>query len=190
MRFVHGYELSLGFPCGSLVKNPPTNAGDVHLIRDPVEKEITTYSSILAWEIPWTEEPGRLQSMWSQSQTQLNMHACKHTLYNTASVLCSIFPMLLKTSVQFSHSVVSDSLWPHGLQNVRLSCPSPSPRACSSSCPLSQWCHPTISSPVISFSSCVHSFTASGSFPMSQFFTSSAQSTGISALASVLPMNT
>ena len=94
------------------------------------------------------------------------------------------------SSVQFSCSVVSDSLWPHGLQHTRLSCPSPTPGACSNSCPLSQWCHPTISSSIVPFSSCPQSFPASGSFPRSQFFTSGGPSTGVSALASVLPMNT
>ena len=89
-----------------------------------------------------------------------------------------------------SLSVVSDSLRPHGLQHTRLPCPSPSPRACSNSCPRRQWCHPTISSSVIPFSSCLQSFPASGSFsPMSQFFTSSGQSIGASASASALPMN-
>ena len=81
------------------------------------------------------------------------------------------------------------TLWPHGLQHSRLPCPSPSPRVCSNSCPLSQWCHPTISSSVIPVSSCLLSFPASGSFPMSQLFTSGGQSTGASASASVLPMN-
>ena len=90
---------------------------------------------------------------------------------------------------QFSHSVVSDSLWPHGLQHARLPCISPTPGACSNSCPLSQWCHPTISSSVIPFSSCLQFFPASGSFQMSQFFTSGDQSIGVSVSASVLPMN-
>ena len=80
-------------------------------------------------------------------------------------------------------------LQPHGLQHARLSCPSPSPGACSDSCPLSQWCHPTISSSVIPFSSCPQSFSASGSFPMSQLFASGGQSIGVSPSASVLPMN-
>ena len=92
-------------------------------------------------------------------------------------------------SVQFSCSAMSDSLWPHGLQHSRLPCPSPTPRVCWNSCPLSQWCHPTISSSVIPFSSCPQSFAASGSFPMSQFITSGGQSIGVSASASVLPMN-
>ena len=90
---------------------------------------------------------------------------------------------LMIGSVQFSHSVVSNSLRPHGLQHARLSCPSPTPRACANSCPLSQWCHPTISSSVICFSSCLHYFPASGSFIMSWFFTSGGQSIGVSALA-------
>ena len=77
----------------------------------------------------------------------------------------------------------------HGLQHVRLPCPSPTPRVYSNSCPLSRWCHPTTSSFLIPFSSCLQSFPASGSFPMSQFFTSGGQSIGVSASASVLPMN-
>ena len=92
-------------------------------------------------------------------------------------------------SVQFSRSIMSDSLWPHGLQHARLPCPSPTPRACANSCPSSRWCHPSISSSVIPFSFCLPSFPVSRSFPMSQFFTSGGQSIGVSALASVLPMN-
>ena len=78
-------------------------------------------------------------------------------------------------SVRFSHSDLSDSLQPHGVQHARLPCPSPTPGAWSNSCPLSQWCHPTISSSVVPFSSCLQSFPASRSFPMSQFFTSGGQ---------------
>ena len=92
-------------------------------------------------------------------------------------------------SVQCSHSVVSDSLWPHGLQHTKLPCPSPTPRACSNSHPSSWWCHPAISASVVPFSSCLQSFPASGSFPRSQFFASGGQSIGVSASASVLPMN-
>ena len=92
-------------------------------------------------------------------------------------------------SVQFSLSVMSDSLWPHGLQHAKFPCPSPTPRACSNSCPSSQWCHPTISSSVVPFSSCLQSFPVSASFQMSQFFTSDGQSIGASASASVLPKN-
>ena len=84
---------------------------------------------------------------------------------------------------------MSDSLQPHRLEHATLPCPPPTPRACSNSCPSSQWCHPTISSSVIPFSSCLQSFPASGSLPMSQFFASGSQSIGASASASVLPMN-
>ena len=92
------------------------------------------------------------------------------------------------SSVQFSRIVVSDSLWPHGLQYARLPCPSPTLRVYSNSCPLSWWCHSTISSSVIPFSSCFQSFPASGSFLMSQFFMSGDQSIGASASGSALPM--
>ena len=92
-------------------------------------------------------------------------------------------------SVQFSRSVVSHSVWPHGLQHARLPCPSPASRSCSNSYPSSQGCHPTISSSVIPLSSCLQSFPASGSFLMSQFFASGGQGTRASASASVLPMN-
>ena len=93
------------------------------------------------------------------------------------------------SSVQFSHSDMSNSLWPHRLQHVRPSCPSLTPRVYSDSCPSSQWCHPTISSSVVPFSSSPQSFPASGSFPMSQLFASGGQSIGISASTSVLPIN-
>ena len=93
------------------------------------------------------------------------------------------------SSVQFSHSVVSYYLQPHELPHARLACLSPTPRACSNSCPSSRWCHPTISSSIAPFSSCLQSSPASESFPRSQFFTSGGQSIGASASASVLPMN-
>ena len=95
----------------------------------------------------------------------------------------------MKYSVQFSCSVVSNSLWPHGLQYTRLCCSSPTPGTYSNSCPESQWCHPTIWSSVIPFSSCLQSFPASGSFPKSLFFASGGQSIRVSASASVLSMN-
>ena len=90
---------------------------------------------------------------------------------------------------QFSRSVMSNSLQPHGRQHTRLPWPSPTPRACSNSCTSSRWCHPTISSSIVPFSFHLHSFPASKSFPRSQFFTSGGQSIGVSAPASVLPMN-
>ena len=93
------------------------------------------------------------------------------------------------SSVQFSLSVMSDSLQPHGMQHTSLPCPSPTPRIYSNSCPLSRWCHPTISPSVMPVSSGLQSFSGSGSFQMSQFFASGGQSIGDSASASVLPMN-
>ena len=93
-------------------------------------------------------------------------------------------------SVQFSCSVLSDSLQPHESQHARPPCPLPNPRVHPNPCPLSRWCHPAISSSVVSFSSCPQSFPASGSFQISQLFTSGGQSTGVSASTSVLPMNT
>ena len=97
---------------------------------------------------------------------------------------CSLF-----SSVQFSHSVVSYSLWPHGVQHARPPCPSPTPGVYSNSCPLSWWCHPTISSSDIAFSLYHQSFPASGFFQMSQLFTSGGQNIGVSASTSVLPVN-
>ena len=94
------------------------------------------------------------------------------------------------SSVQFSHSVVSDSLRLHEPQYARPPCPSPTPGVHPNPCPLSQWCHPAISSSVILFSSCLQSFPASGSFQMSQLFASGGQSIGVSASTSVLPTNT
>ena len=109
--------------------------------------------------------------------------------------LCILEPMLAcnenphtttRESVQFSRSVVSDSLQPHGLQHAWLPCPSPTPGAYSNSCPSNQWCHPTISSSVIPFFTCPQSLPASGSFPMSQFFASGGQRIRVSPAASVL----
>ena len=106
------------------------------------------------------------------------------------------FPLFLLASgmdfgsVQFSCSVVSDSVQPHESQHARPPFPSPTPRVHTNPCPSSQWCHPTISSSVSPFSSCPQSFPASGSFQMSQLFTSGGQSIGVPASTSVLPMNT
>ena len=97
--------------------------------------------------------------------------------------------MSASQSVQFSCLVMSDSLQPHGLQHARLPCPSPTPRACSNSCLLCRWRHPTISSSVVPFSSHLQSSPASGSFPMNRFFASGGQSIGVSASASVLTKN-
>ena len=100
------------------------------------------------------------------------------------------YQLLSILSVQFSRSVVSDSLRPHESQHTKPPCPSPTPGVHSNSCPLSQWCHPAISSSVVPFSSCPQSLAASESFPMSQLFTRGGQSIRVSASASVPPMNT
>ena len=96
---------------------------------------------------------------------------------------------IVRFPVQFSHSVISDSLQPHVLQHARLPCPSLTPGACSNSCPSSHWCHPAISSSVIPLSFCPQSFAALGSFLRNQLFTSGGQTIEVSASASVLPMN-
>ena len=120
-----------------------------------------------------------------------------------SSVICLLFRSVLFSfhmfvffivfflfiSVQFNHSVMSDSLWPHESQHSSPPCPSPTPRVHPNPCPLSQWCQSTISSSVICFSSCFQSFP-SGSFQMNQLFTSGGQSIGVSASTSLLPMNT
>ena len=106
-------------------------------------------------------------------------------------ILRLIFLRFVRVIYQFSSVAQAClTLWPHGLQHARPPCPSPTPGVYSNSCPLSQCCHPIISSSVIPFSSCLQSFPASGSFQMSQLFASGGQSIGVSASASVLPMNT
>ena len=133
---------------------------------------------------------------YSHSYTHIHTHSHAHTVSSPfIEVLVtgppfnlSLVPSLL-SSIQFNHSVVSNCLRPHGLQQTRLPYASPTPRACSKSCPLSQWCHPAISSSVVPFSYCLQSFPELGSFLKSQFFASSGQSIGVSASASVLPMN-
>ena len=115
---------------------------------------------------------------------------CHWAIPNGSSWLKLLLMILLFSSVQFSRSVMSDSLQPHEPQHARPPCPSPTPGVHPNPCPLSQWCHPTISSSVIPFSSCPQSFPASGSFPMSQLFASSGQSIRVAASTSVLPMNT
>ena len=164
-----------------VVKNLPDNAGDARgagsitgLGRSPGEGH-ATHPSIHALEILWTEEPGRLQSTGLQG-----------VRHDWSDFTCAFYFSFC--SVQFSCSVMSNSLRPHGLQHSRLPCSSPTPRVYSNSCPLSQWCHPAISSSVVPFSSCLQSFPTSRSFPVNQFFASGGQSIGDSASTSVLSM--
>ena len=140
---------------------------------------MATYSSILAWRIPLTEEPGWLESM--------GLQRTGHGWVTTLSL--SLWHIQLSSSVQFSRSVVSNSLQPHEPQHARPPCWSPTPGIYPNSCPSSRWCHPTISSSVIAFSR-LQSFPTSGSFPMSQLFASGGQSIEVSASTSVLAMNT
>ena len=135
--------------------------------EDPLEKGLATYSSILAWRTPWTEVPSGLQFMGSLRVLYYKLQRC----------------LLL-----FSCSVMFNSVWPHELQHARLPCTSLSPRACSNSCPLSRWCHPSISSSVVPFC-CFQTFSASECFLENQLFPLGGQSTGVSASASVFPMN-
>ena len=125
------------------------------------------------------------QEHWSGLPFLLHLSQVKTIIH-----LWSIKYSISKTSVQFSRSVMSDFFWPCELQHSRPPCPSPTPGVYTNPCPLNQWCHPTISSSVIPFSSCPQSFPASGSFPMSQLFAWGGQSIGASASASGLPMNT
>ena len=115
-------------------------------------------------------------------------------IFSSFMSYCSIsefFPYIsLFSCIQFSCSVVSDSLGPHGLHYTRPPCPSPTPRVYPNSCPLSRWCHPTSSSSVVPFSTCPQSFPASGPLQMSQLFATGGQSIGVNASTSVLPVNT
>ena len=127
--------------------------------------------------------------LWYMSQTKATTLQRNISRLTLAIVIGVIF-FCFFSSVQFSLSVVSDSLRPHDLQHARPPCPSPTPEAYPNSCPSSRWCHPAISSPVVPFSSCPQSFPASESFPMSQLFAWDGQSIGVSASAAVLPVNT
>ena len=133
-------------------------------------------------------EEHKLEPIASQSVFLISLLRNLFRLFFPPDPSCKI--LLLKCIVsQLSCSVLSNSLWPHGLQHARLPCPSPTPGSCSNSWPSHQWCHPTISSSVSPLSFCPQSFPVSGSFPVSQFFESGGQSIGASASASVLPMN-
>ena len=135
--------------------------------------------------------PGRLTLKQFQARPRGNLTLVYSLHKNSKEIIMQnwISPLGMTLVSQFSHSAVSDSLQPHGLQHARPPCPSPTPEVYSNSCPSRQWCHPTISSSIVPFSSCPQSLPASGSFQMSQLFTSGGQSIGVSTSASVLPMN-
>ena len=147
---------------------------------------MATHSSIHAGGIPWIEEPGGLWSVGSHRVTQdWNDLAHAHMLSKVIHIFNAIST---RVSLVQSLSCIRLSAT-RGLQHARFPCPSTAPRACSKSCPSSWWCHPTISSSVVLFPSCLQFFLASGFFLMSQFFASGGQSIGASASTSVLPMN-
>ena len=163
--------------------------------RDNGLRRLSTYLLLLAG---WTQSSCLLclQAAYlaacciSKSKCHSRQHEnCMTSLWSRLGIHIAIFYELRQWSVQFSRSVVSDSLRPHELQHARPPCPSATAGVHPNPCPLSQWCHPTISSSVIPFS-CPHSLPASGSFKMSQLFASGGQSFGVSASTSILPMNT
>ena len=154
-----------------MVKNPPAmqetwvqSLGE----EGPLEKEITSHSNILAWRISWTEEPGRLPHPWSHKDSDPTEQLILTSLVQSLSRV-RLYVIPWTAAHQASLSITNSG-------------------ACSNSCPSSRWCHPTISPSVVPFS-CLQSFSALGSFPMSQFFPSGGQTIGISALASVLPIH-
>ena len=159
--------------------------GRGHLAKVPVhamEKTVLTHELLMTHKVwlcmlcdTYTRSKGNKLNRMRGDADDL-IHVSGSSLSNAGS------------SFRFSRSVVPDSLQPHELWHARLSCPSPTPGACSNSCPSSWWCYPTISS-IIPFSSCLQSFPAPGSFPSSQFFPSGGQTIGASASASVLPVN-
>ena len=156
-----------------LVKKSTCNVGDLGLSlgwEDPLEKGKTTHSSILAWRILWTKSmvSQRIRHDWATFSFTPCYFALKTLGLGSVAGIHN----------QFSRSVMSHSLWPHGLQHTRPPHPSPNPGVYSNSYPLSWWCHPTISSSVVPFFSCLQSFPASGSFPVSQLFTIGGQSIG------------
>ena len=146
---------------------------------------MATHSSILAWKSRGLRSlgaaPPGVTETWLSTQTHMQRVSFLKKFWETVRGF---------SSVQFSRSVVSDSLRPHEPPHARPPCPSPTPGVYPNPCPSSWWCHPTISSSVVPFSSCPQSFPASGSFQMSQLFASGGQGIGVSASASVLPVNT
>ena len=160
------------------------------------------YSGFISFRIDWLDSHGGKElpewkeitigfRTWEFKKSQQRSQSCFWRFCRVGS-FSDLWRLLSRpfSSAQFSHSVMSDSLWPHEPQHARPPCPSSPPGVYSNSCWLSQWCHLTISSSVLPFSSCPQSFPTSESFPMSQLFTWGGQSIGVSASTSVLPMNT
>ena len=167
----------------SLLKRPGSSNTPITASTFSAQILISKYHSLTkGTRTPWRRG-------WFRDWVPKNTHIYKMSLEHL--VLSERSEKVLQfSSVQFSCSVMSDSLQLHGLQHARPPCPSPSTGVYANSCPLSRWCHPTISSSVMPFSSHLQSFPASGSFPVSQFLASGGHSIGVSASTSVLPMNT
>ena len=164
-----------------------------HIKQSSVISLQEAFSYLNSWGGVWVTDtaiPGPLVNSAIQKPAVSWLRVvCRNSLFQLQKF--NNYTVFLKYFINFSSvTQLCSTLRPHGLQHTRLPCPSPTPGVHSNSCPLSPWCHPTISSSVVPFSSCLQSCPASGSFPMSQFFTSGGQSIGVSALASVLPMNT
>ena len=144
----------------------------------------------------WSEKTVKIHCSFKKYHYRTDVQLYSHLCYTSFNYIClwrvrTFWQDISVSSVQFSRSVVSNSLQPHESQHARPPCPSPTPGVYSNSCPLSRWCHPAISSSVVvPFSSCPQSLPASGSFPMNKLFAWGGQSTGVSASALVLPMNT
>ena len=165
-------------PWNSLGQN--TGVGSFSLLQGIFPTRVWTQVSHIA---------GGFFTSWATREAELGPPESARLTGSCWRTSCSTSEKIHFSSLRFSHSVMSNSLQPHGLQHARPPYPSPTPRVCSNSCPLCRWCHPAISSSVVAFSFCLQSFPASGSFQMSQLFISGGQSNGVSASGSVLPMN-
>ena len=207
LPYTHNLGKKKSFPGGSDSKASASNAGDSCSIpgleRSPGEGhgnplQYSCLENSMDWGAWWATSPwGHKESDTTEwlhfallCYTEKSGWKCGYYASSVATSSLCIMQKCLRPSIQFSHSVMSDSLRPHELQHARPPCPSPTPGVYPNPCPLSRWCHPTILSSVIAFSSCPQSFPASGSFQMSQLFTSGGQSIGVSASTSVFPMNT
>ena len=180
-----------GFPGDAMVKNPPANIGDIRGAGSiPGSRRSAGERNCNSLQYSCLENSMDSRAWWATVHGVAKSWTGLKWLSTAFSTLLIIhLYMYSVSSVQFSCSVMSDSLGPHELQHARPPYPSPTPRVYSNSCPLSWWCHPAISSSVISLSSCTQSLPASGSFPMKQLFAWGGQRSGVSASASVLPMN-